>query len=134
MKRGPKKLAPEVKIAQGTYQACRDKPLHLITNTSAPVAPDYLTLEAKAIWTEEIDRVTSSGTCELDSSLFARYCSLESLVRAEFAQGVVPRAAYLSELRKAGEILGIAGVSSRALRGTLLETKNSSPFAPLKRP
>ncbi|WP_379921722.1 hypothetical protein [Erythrobacter sp. R86502] len=134
MKRGPKKLAPEVKIAQGTYQACRDKPVHLITNTSVPVAPDYLTPEAKVIWAEEIDRVTSAGTCELDSSLFARYCSLESLVRAEFAQGIVPRAAYLSELRKAGEILGIAGVSSRALRGKPIETKSGNPFAAMKRP
>ena len=134
MNRGPKRKAPEVKIAAGTYQSCRDKPVHLIIEASQPQAPDYLTAEAKAVWHEEISRVTRAGTCELDSSLFARYCSLEAIVRATFGAGETPRAAYLVELRKAGEILGIAGAPSRALRGTAPAAKPTNPFMALKRP
>jgi hypothetical protein len=118
MKPGTKRMSAAEKQAKGTYQACRDKPQHLIIDFSAPVMPGYLTPEAQNVWHEEIDRVVQAGIASLDSSFFADYCALAALTRATFRLGQLPQAAQLTELRKRGEILGIAGPSSRALRGT----------------
>lgn len=122
-----------MKKAAGTYKECRDKPVHLVTETSRPQPPAYLTPEAKVVWFEEIDRVMKVGTCELDSSLFARYCSLEALVREIFHAGDAPPTSQVVELRKTGEVLGIAGAPSRALRGTAAPQETVNPFAPLRR-
>ena len=133
MQRGPKRQSADAKKLAGTYKESRDKPVHLVNETSLPKAPAYLTPEAKVIWHEEIERVTKAGTCELDSSLFARYCSLEANCRDQFNAGETPRSAFLSELRKTGELLGIAGAPSRAQRGKAPDPV-VNPFAALSRP
>lgn len=75
--------------------------------------PDYLSTPAQAIWIEELGRVIGGGASELDSSLFARYCATEALLREAFANGHTPPAAFLAEQRRVAELLGLAGPKSR---------------------
>ena len=132
MKRGPKKKSIEEKKALGSYRPCRDNPnVILPTNAAPPKMPDYLSDEAKAVWFEELDRVTQSGTSNLDSSLFADYCCLAAIVRAAFKAGEVPKGNQLVELRKQRELLGIGGAPSRAQRGKVAEPDQRNEFAKL---
>ena len=128
MKPGPKRMSAAEKQAKGTYQECRDKPVHLVIEHAAPIIPGYLTPAAQDVWHEEIDRVIKAGIGELDSSFFADYCCLAAITRSQFAKGDLPNAAQLTELRRRAEVLGIAGPSSRALRGTP-STTSSNPWA-----
>ena len=114
MKRGPKRAPIADKIEKGTYRADRDELVPIPQNQSPPTMPDGLSADAQEIWLDELPRVIKSGVCDLDSSLFADYCSLYALVRHDFRNGHVPKAAYLSELRMMRQLLGIASVSSRA--------------------
>lgn len=118
MRRGPKLKSKEEKIAQGTYQACRDKPKHLVINAPPPLMPSYLPTEAQDVWHEEIDRVVLAGTNELDSSIFARYCVIEAQFRSIILSGGHVQAAQSTELRRLAELLGIGGAPSRHDRGT----------------
>ncbi len=93
--------------------------------------PDYLSDAARAVWFEELDRVTQSGTSDLDSSLFADYCCLAAIVRETFRTGGEPKGNQLVELRKQRELLGIGGAPSRAQRGTKAQAKPNNPFADL---
>jgi hypothetical protein len=101
----------------------------IIVPGDPPMAPDYLTPEAVAVWQEEIGRVLAAGVCELDSSLFARYCSTEAMVRKVFREGQeAPPAAVLTMLRQHAELLGIAGRKSRV--GKVGDVgQSSNPFA-----
>jgi hypothetical protein len=113
MKRGAKPQLPVTKLARGTLRKDRDgaQPLvgQVVGSGEPPIVPDYLAPSAREIWLEELPRVMVGGVAELDSSLFARYCSLEALARAAFMAGEPPPAAYLTELRRMSELLGIAG-------------------------
>lgn len=131
MDRGTKRQSVEAKQAKGTYQSCRDKPRHLILAGAAPIMPNYLTPEAEDVWNEEFDRVVATGFLEADSSFFADYCCLAALTRAQWKAGTMPHAAQLTELRRRGEMLGIAGPASRALRGTAGNSSPENPFASL---
>ena len=65
MQRGPKRQSADTKKLAGTYKESRDKPVHLVNETSLPKAPAYLTPEAKVVWHEEIERVgTVNSTME----------------------------------------------------------------------
>jgi hypothetical protein len=88
--------------------------------------PDHMTPLAQTIWTEEVGRVMQAGVAELDSTLFANYCSLASLIRMAFSTGQPPPAAHLAELRRHAELLGIAGPKSRTVRPG---TPADNPFA-----
>ncbi|WP_197425922.1 hypothetical protein [Erythrobacter sp. CCH5-A1] len=100
----------------------------MITAGDPPIVPSYLSPAAQEIWLEEISRVMLAGVTERDSSLFATYCSTEALVRAAFIAGEPPPAAYLTELRRMRELLGIAGprVRQGAKNGV---TQTENPFA-----
>jgi hypothetical protein len=130
MKRGPKPQLPATKEKRGTLRKDRDGdgPVQLIMAGDPPMMPDYLALAAQEIWMEEISRVMIAGISEQDSSLFATYCSTEALARAAFISGEPPPAAYLSELRRMRELLGIAGprVRQGAKHGG---TQTDNPFA-----
>lgn len=131
MERGRKPEPPGVKAARGTLQPCRDADrTEIVVPGSPPAQPEYLTPQAIAVWQEEIGRVMAAGTVEIDSSLFARYCSLEALVRQAFnAAQEPPPAAYLTVLRQYAELLGIAGRKSRV--GSKVgddPTKQGNPF------
>jgi len=87
--------------------------------------PDYLAEDpamgpARLVWDENLERVTANGCHEGDSDLFARYCIQESGYRAHVrawlsgADGIEsPPTAMIESLRKMGELLGIAGPTSR---------------------
>lgn len=133
MQRGRKAEPPSTKKARGTFQPVRDgMKTELIVAGSPPMMPDYLTPGAIDVWQEAIGRVMSAGVTEIDSALFARYCSTEALVRAAFkAAGDPPPAAYLTMLRQYEELLRIAGPKSRVTGGggTNGGTAPSNPFA-----
>lgn len=115
MKRGPKPDTPSAKAARGTLQPIRDGlKTELLVPGDPPIAPDYMTAEAIDVWQEVVGRVMAAGVSEVDSAIFARYCSLEALVRKAFnAGGEPPPAAYLTVLRQHEELLRIAGPKSR---------------------
>lgn len=130
MKRGPKPQTAVTKAKRGTLRPDRDGdgPVQFITAGDPPIVPSYLSPAAQEIWLEEISRVMLAGVTERDSSLFATYCSTEALVRAAFIAGEPPPAAYLTELRRMRELLGIAGprVRQGAKNGV---TQTENPFA-----
>lgn len=130
MQRGRKAESPVEKFARGTLQPCRDNgKTEIIVPGAPPAQPDYLTPEAIVVWQEEIGRVMATGVAEIDSSLFARYCSLEALIRRAFAAGdTPPPAAYLTEARRMAELLGIAGRKSRVGKVGDDPTKAINPF------
>lgn len=130
MKRGAKPLPREVKIARGTLQPCRDAGpgYEIVSRGEPPIAPDYLKPEAQEVWIEEIGRVMAFGVSEKDSSLFARYCATEALARKAFLAGEPPPAAYLTELRRMAELLGIAGPRTRVGARPDGPTNSSNPF------
>lgn len=130
MKRGPKAEPPSVKAQRGTVRPFRDADRQeIFVPGSPPAQPDYLTPEAIDVWQEEIGRVMATGVVEIDSSLFARYCSLEALIRKAFRAGVdAPPAAYLTEARRMAELLGIAGRKSRVGKVADDPTKEINPF------
>lgn len=115
MKPGPKAETPSAKIARGTFQPVRDAlKTEMVVPGDPPIMPEYLTPEAIEVWQEVMGRVMAAGITEIDSALFARYCSTEALVRAAFkAGGDPPPAAYLTALRQMEELLRIAGPKSR---------------------
>jgi hypothetical protein len=90
--------------------------------------PEYMTPAAQEVWIEETPRVMLAGVTERDSSLFATYCSTEALVRAAFLAGEPPPAAYLTELRRMRELLGIAGPRVRQGKPNG-PTQSDNPFA-----
>src|SRR5690606_28226415 len=131
MQRGRKPEPPSAKLARGTLQPVRDGvKTEILVPGDPPLMPDYLTAEAQLVWQEEIGRVMSAGVTEIDSSLFARYCALEALIRKAFAdpQGEPPPAAYLTTQRQMAELLGIAGRKSRVGKVTDDPTKAGNPF------
>ncbi|RKF23366.1 hypothetical protein D6851_02530 [Altericroceibacterium spongiae] len=130
MKRGRKAEPPASKAARGTLQPCRDdSKIEIIVADDPLRMPDYLTAEAELVWEEEHGRVMATGNSETDSSLFARYCSLEAMIRKAFASGEPPPAAYLTEARRMAELLGIAGRKSRVASGGVVDGgKTSNPF------
>ena len=131
MKRGPKAEAPSAKAARGTLRPFRDGlKTEIVVAGDPPMMPDYLTPEAQIVWQEEIGRVMSAGVSEVDSSMFARYRSMEALVRQAFkAGGEPPPAAVLTMLRQHAELLGIAGRKSRVGKVNDGPTKSANPFA-----
>jgi hypothetical protein len=133
MKPGRKPEPPAVKERRGTLKPYRDSDREeLIVAGSPPAMPDYLTAEAIDVWQEEIGRVMAAGTVEIDSSLFARYCALEALVRKAFNTPGAdpPPAAYLTVLRQYSELLGIAGRKSRiGSKAGNDPTNQGNPFA-----
>lgn len=131
MRRGPKPQTPAIKAKRGTLRQDRDGDVcavSLIAAGDPPVMPDYLSPAAQEIWMEEISRVMLSGVTEQDSSLFASYCSTEALARAAFISGEPPPAAYLTELRRMRELLGIAGPRVRTGKPGG-NTQSDNPFA-----
>lgn len=132
MKRGPKPQPPSTKLDRGTFQPVRDGvKTEIIVPGLPPVQPDYLTPEAIDVWHEVLPRAMATGVTEIDSSIFARYCSLEALVRKAFAAGDPPPAAYLTVLRQHEELLRIAGPKSRVAGGSknANDGTNGNPFA-----
>ena len=131
MQRGRKPEPASVKAARGTLQPIRDGlKTEIIVPGDPPAMPDYLTSAAIDVWQEELGRVMAAGVAEIDSSLFARYCSLEALVREAFKSGSPPPASFLTVLRQYAELLGIAGRKSRVGKQQPNDpTKSGNPFA-----
>ena len=132
MKSGPKPKTPTEKFAAGNLRPFRDGlKTEIVVPGDPPIMPDYLTPGAIDVWKEVIGRVMAAGVREVDSALFARYCSLEALVRAAFtAAADPPPAAYLTVLRQHEELLRIAGPKSRVGGGDKANASTpGNPFA-----
>jgi len=130
MKRGRKPDTPIAKAKRGTLRKgdALEGAVSLVAAGDPPVIPDYLSPAAQEIWQDELPRVMLSGVSEQDSSLLATYCSTEALVRAAFLAGEPPPAAYLTELRRMRELLGIAGPRVRIGKPNG-STQSDNPFA-----
>lgn len=132
MRPGRKPDPASAKAARGTLQPVRDGlKTEVIVPGNPPMMPEYLTPEAIDVWQELLGRVMAAGISEVDSALFARYCSLEALVRKAFAAGdEPPPAAYLTVLRQHEELLRIAGPKSRVGNGGAADgSKPGNPFS-----
>jgi phage terminase small subunit len=132
VKRGAKKNPTSEKAKRGTLQPSRDAGVfEIAVSTDPPMQPDYLRPAAIEVWQENLPRVMQTGVAEVDSDLFARYCSMEALVRKAFrevdaGEGDPPPAAWLTELRRVSELLGIAGRKSRIGTVADAQTKTKS--------
>jgi hypothetical protein len=133
MQRGPKLKNPGTKLLAGTYKECvdgRTAPIvQLVEDT--PVAPKWLSEGAKEVWADDLARVVACGAREPDSHFFATYCQWMAGFIAGVRAGDPPNAAYVSELRKQMEMLGIAGAKARLSRGSE-NTSPANPFAKFK--
>lgn len=127
MNAGKKPTSNESKIAAGTAKPSRVRYQMTVPEAmTIPLMPEYLTKEAQAIWSEQLERMIAGGATELDSDLIARYCSLEALTRLTFEIGECPPISALTELRRMGESLGMAGSQSRST--AITPVKPSNPF------
>lgn len=133
MNRGPKLKNPATKKLAGTYKECVDggtAPIvQLVEDT--PVAPAWLSAGAKEVWADDLARVVACGAREPDSHFFATYCEMMARFIASVKAGDPLNAAFVSELRKQAEMLGIAGAKARLSRGGE-QTPASNPFAKFK--
>lgn len=135
MKTGRRIANPQTKQLAGTYRKDRHATITELATPpqNVPVPPKYLTQDALAVWREEHARVVACGVTEADSSLFARYCSMESSFRASVSNGESLSAALLTELRRCAELLGIAGLRSRLVKAPGTDAPAvTSPFTVFK--
>lgn len=133
MQRGPKLKNPTTKKLAGTFKDCVDgttAPIVQLTQ-DIPVAPSWLSVAAKDVWAADLARVVACGAREPDSHFFAVYCEMMARFVATVKAGDPPNAAFVSELRKEAEMLGIAGAKARLARGGD-QTPASNPFAKFK--
>jgi hypothetical protein len=132
MQRGPKLKNPVTKKLAGTYKPSVDgktAPLVQLAE-DIPVAPAWLTAGAKDVWADDLARVVACGARETDSHFFAVYCEMMARFIAGVKAGDPPNAAFVSELRKEAEMLGIAGAKARLSRlVTAPEKPTASPFS-----
>ncbi len=132
MQRGPKLKSPATKKLAGTYKTSVDgntAPLVQLTD-DIPAAPSWLTAGAKDVWSADLPRVVACGARETDSHFFAVYCEMMARFIAGVKAGDPPNAAFVSELRKEAEMLGIAGAKARLARlSNAPEKPATSPFS-----
>lgn len=134
MKTGRRVADPKAKELAGTYRRDRHGDIAPIAEPvrDLPVQPGYMTPEGKEVWAEELQRVVACGLTGADSTFFARYCELEAGFRVSVMARELPTASLVTELRRAAELLGIAGHRSRLVRASTAAEPNkpASPFAP----
>jgi phage terminase small subunit len=130
MQRGPKPISPTRKKLAGTFKPCVDDATAPIVQLvkDIPVAPDWLTDGAKAVWADDLARVVACGATSVDSNMFGLYCTSMADFIASVKLGEPANAAFRSELRKQMEMLCIAGAKSRLARIST-DVKTSSPFS-----
>jgi len=127
MNRGPKLKSSTTKKLAGTYRKSVDGTTAPIVQLKPdiPIAPAWLSPDAKAVWSADLDRVVKCGATEVDSSFFALYCDTMATFLANPNVGT---AAFRSELRKQMEMLGITAAKSRLARGPAKEAPSDTPF------
>lgn len=133
MRTGRRVADPNAKKLAGTYRSDRHADIAPIAEPERdlPVRPGYMTEEGRAVWDEELQRVVACGLTSADSTFFARYCELEASFRIAVLTREPFTASLVTELRRAAELLGIAGHRSRLVKAaTAQPDKPASPFAP----
>lgn len=131
MKRGNKGDLPSEKAARGTLRPYRDGgKVEVIEPDALPQQPDWLTEAGRAVWLDEIGRVSAVRMAgERDSTMFAQYCNLQGAIVTAWQSGEVPPAAHLMEARKMAEQFGLFGAKSRVTAGGNGGDKAGNPFA-----
>jgi hypothetical protein len=136
---GRKRGQLSTKVERGTVRPYRDLPPGLaiagggneggddgfISPNELPKRPDWLTPAGEEVWMDDIGRVAAGRLSgEADATMFGNYCNLQgAIIQAwrALAKGVpgakAPPPTALSEVRKLQEMLGIAGVKSRIVKG-----------------
>jgi hypothetical protein len=119
MARGRKLIPPSLKAQRGTLRPHRDKlTFEITTPQSLPQQPDWLLTKAGAIiWLDLVGRATQVGASERDSTTLAMYCNILADIATAAANGFSPPISAYSVAAKYAEMLGLAGVKSRVIRG-----------------
>jgi hypothetical protein len=140
---GRKRGQLSTKVERGTVRPYRDIASEvidpsLVAPNELPQRPDWLTPAGEEVWMDDIGRIAAGRLSgEADATMFGNYCNLQgAIIQAwrALARGVpdakAPPPTALSEVRKLQEMLGIAGVKSRIVKGapTGGGSKSSSPF------
>lgn len=132
MIRGPKLKDPATKRLAGTYKKTVDG--NTVTAVQLandiPFAPDWLTEGGKQVWAADLARVVACGAREVDSHFYAVYCEMMARFIAGVKAGDPLNAAFVSELRKQLEMLGISGAKARLAKvGNPSDKPKASPFS-----
>jgi hypothetical protein len=135
MRRGPKPELPSLKARSGTFRPHRDRfKVEILTSSTFPVKPDWLTAAGQTIWDENIARAATIGLTEHDSVVFAIFCNLTGEIAQAMRAGKMVSIAAQTEVRRLAELLGLAGPKSRVIMGNPPPEAGSNPFARRRRP
>ena len=129
MRRGPKPETPSVKANGGTFRPHRDRlKVEVVASGALPAKPDWLSAAGQTIWDENVARAAAVGVTEHDTVIFAIFCNLTGeIAQAVRADRVVSVAAQ-TEVRRLGELLGLAGPKSRIIVDNSAPEGGGNPF------
>jgi phage terminase small subunit len=135
MKRGPKPELPSVKANSGTFRPHRDRfKVEVAASSALPVKPDWLTAAGQKIWDENKARAATIGITEHDTVIFTIFCNLTGEIAQAVRAGKAVSIAAQTEVRRLGELLGLAGPKSRIIVDNPAPEVSSNPFARRRRP
>jgi phage terminase small subunit len=134
MRRGPKPELPSLKARSGTFRPHRDRfKVEILTSSTFPVKPDWLTAAGQTIWDENVARAAAIGVTEYDTVIFAIFCNLTGEIAQAVRAGKAVSVAAQTEVRRLGELLGLAGPKSRIIVDNPASEGARNPFARRRR-
>jgi hypothetical protein len=129
MRRGPKPETPSVKANSGTFRPHRDRfKVEVVTPSTLPVKPDWLSAAGELIWRENVARAATFGVTEHDSVIFTIFCNLTGEIAEAVRAGKAGSVAAQTEVRRLGELLGLAGPKSRIIVDNSAPEGGGNPF------
>jgi hypothetical protein len=123
-------LPPSLKKERGTYRPDRDKlTIEITVPKSLPQQPDSLLTKGGAqFWLDLVGRAAQVGATELDSTTLALYCNILADIATAAQNGFSPPISAYSAAIKYAEMLGLAGMKSRVVKG--IDPTNLPPAQP----
>jgi hypothetical protein len=93
-----------------------------------------LTAAGQKIWDENKARAATIGITEHDTVIFTIFCNLTGEIAQAVRAGKAVSIAAQTEVRRLGELLGLAGPKSRIIVDNPAPEGSSNPFARRRRP
>jgi phage terminase small subunit len=129
MRPGPKPELPSVKANGGTFRPHRDRfKVEVVASGALPAKPDWLSAAGQTIWDENVARAAAVGVAEHDTVIFAFFCNLAGEIAQAVRAGKVVSVAAQTEVRRLGELLGLAGPKSRIIADNPVSEGARNPF------
>jgi phage terminase small subunit len=129
MRRGPKPELPSVKANGGTFRPHRDRfKVEVSTSNALPIKPDWLSPAGQTIWDENVTRAAAVGVTEHDTVIFTIFCNLTGEIVQAVQAGKAVSIAAQTEVRRLGELLGLAGPRSRIVMDNPASKGTRNPF------